>query len=189
MRYVGVAREETARHQRLIGEAKQRRRRRCGIWRSIRSTGWPDAACTTASSPRSRRRRTPISMTIVAKEETKFVLILDCDHRSAELRRDPARRGRIRRRSRRDPGARQRRAHAGGGEGVRRRVGVGAVAQVTNLARAIETLKKGGYWVYAAAEDGERPDRDRLHAARSRSWSATRGKGSGATSSSTATAS
>src|SRR5438105_6566635 len=32
------------------------------------------------------------------------------------------------------------------------------VAQVTNLSRAIETLKKGGYWIYAAAENGERPD-------------------------------
>jgi 23S rRNA (guanosine2251-2'-O)-methyltransferase len=32
------------------------------------------------------------------------------------------------------------------------------VAQVTNLARAIETLKKAGYWVYAAAADGDRPD-------------------------------
>ena len=32
------------------------------------------------------------------------------------------------------------------------------VAQVTNLARAIEALQKGGYWVYAAAEEGDRPD-------------------------------
>jgi 23S rRNA (guanosine2251-2'-O)-methyltransferase len=32
------------------------------------------------------------------------------------------------------------------------------VARVTNLARAIETLKKDGYWVYAAAADGDRPD-------------------------------
>ena len=32
------------------------------------------------------------------------------------------------------------------------------VAQVTNLARAIETLKKDGYWVYAAAAEGDRPD-------------------------------
>ncbi|MBV8515857.1 MAG: 23S rRNA (guanosine(2251)-2'-O)-methyltransferase RlmB [Acidobacteria bacterium] len=33
-----------------------------------------------------------------------------------------------------------------------------AVAQVTNLARAIETLKEKGYWVYAAAADGDRAD-------------------------------
>jgi 23S rRNA (guanosine2251-2'-O)-methyltransferase len=33
-----------------------------------------------------------------------------------------------------------------------------AVAQVTNLARAIEALKKGEYWVYAAAAGGDRPD-------------------------------
>lgn len=32
------------------------------------------------------------------------------------------------------------------------------VAQVTNLARAIETLKKAGYWVYAATDEGDRPD-------------------------------
>ena len=32
------------------------------------------------------------------------------------------------------------------------------VAQVTNLARAIETLKKENYWVYAAAANGDRPD-------------------------------
>src|SRR6185436_1378508 len=33
------------------------------------------------------------------------------------------------------------------------------VAQVTNLARAIESLKEAGYWVYAAAADGDRPDK------------------------------
>lgn len=32
------------------------------------------------------------------------------------------------------------------------------VAQVTNLSRAIETLRKRGYWVYAAAADGEGPE-------------------------------
>src|SRR5687768_8742754 len=32
------------------------------------------------------------------------------------------------------------------------------VAKVTNLARTIETLKKDGYWVYAAGADGDRPD-------------------------------
>jgi 23S rRNA (guanosine2251-2'-O)-methyltransferase len=31
------------------------------------------------------------------------------------------------------------------------------VAQVTNLARAIESLKKQNYWVYAAAADGDAP--------------------------------
>ncbi|MEO8036974.1 MAG: 23S rRNA (guanosine(2251)-2'-O)-methyltransferase RlmB [Acidobacteriota bacterium] len=31
------------------------------------------------------------------------------------------------------------------------------IAQVTNLSRSIETLKKGGYWIYAAAEGGDRP--------------------------------
>ncbi|GAC1436368.1 MAG: 23S rRNA (guanosine(2251)-2'-O)-methyltransferase RlmB [Thermoanaerobaculia bacterium] len=33
-----------------------------------------------------------------------------------------------------------------------------AVAQVTNLARAIEALKKNSYWVYAAGGDGDRPE-------------------------------
>src|ERR1041385_9092963 len=32
------------------------------------------------------------------------------------------------------------------------------VAQVTNLARAIEALKKREFWVYAAAANGDRPD-------------------------------
>ncbi len=32
------------------------------------------------------------------------------------------------------------------------------VAQVTNLARTIEALKKDGYWVYAAGPDGDRLD-------------------------------
>jgi 23S rRNA (guanosine2251-2'-O)-methyltransferase len=34
-----------------------------------------------------------------------------------------------------------------------------AVAQVTNLARSIELLKEQGYWVYAAAADGDRADK------------------------------
>ena len=33
------------------------------------------------------------------------------------------------------------------------------VSQVTNLARAIETLKEKGFWVYAAAADGDRADK------------------------------
>ncbi|PYQ49512.1 MAG: hypothetical protein DMF59_13390 [Acidobacteria bacterium] len=31
------------------------------------------------------------------------------------------------------------------------------IAQVTNLARTIEALKKRDYWIYAAAADGEPP--------------------------------
>jgi 23S rRNA (guanosine2251-2'-O)-methyltransferase len=34
-----------------------------------------------------------------------------------------------------------------------------AVTQVTNLARAIEALKEKGFWVYAAAADGDRADK------------------------------
>src|SRR5436190_13522176 len=37
------------------------------------------------------------------------------------------------------------------------------VAQVTNLARAIEALKKREYWVYAAAASGDRPDAIDFH--------------------------
>lgn len=33
-----------------------------------------------------------------------------------------------------------------------------SVSQVTNLARAIETLKENDFWVYAAAADGDRAD-------------------------------
>jgi 23S rRNA (guanosine2251-2'-O)-methyltransferase len=33
------------------------------------------------------------------------------------------------------------------------------VAHVTNLARAIDTLKEKGFWVYAAAADGDRADK------------------------------
>jgi 23S rRNA (guanosine2251-2'-O)-methyltransferase len=33
-----------------------------------------------------------------------------------------------------------------------------AVAQVTNLARTIEALKEKGYWIYAAAANGDRPN-------------------------------
>ena len=42
-------------------------------------------------------------------------------------------------------------ASAGASEWVR-------VTQVTNLARAIESLKEREYWVYGAAEEGDRPD-------------------------------
>ena len=34
-----------------------------------------------------------------------------------------------------------------------------SIAQVTNLARAIDTLKEKGYWVYAAAAGGDRADK------------------------------
>ena len=34
-----------------------------------------------------------------------------------------------------------------------------SVAQVTNLSRSIELLKEQGYWVYAAAADGDRADK------------------------------
>jgi 23S rRNA (guanosine2251-2'-O)-methyltransferase len=95
---------------------------------------------------------------VVAREETKFVLILDGitdpqnfgailrvadgfavdlvvipEHESVGL----------------TPAAIK--ASAGASEWV-------AVAEVTNLARAIETLKEKGFWVYAAAADGDRAD-------------------------------
>jgi 23S rRNA (guanosine2251-2'-O)-methyltransferase len=157
IRYIGVAREETARHQRLMSEAKRARVAvrnlpldqidrlagrgvHNGVVAEISETAYADFD------------------EIVEKEETNFVLIVDSitdpqnfgailrvadgfgvdvvvipEHDSVGL----------------TPVAVK--ASAGASEWVQ-------VAQVTNLSRAIETLKKCGYWIYAAAENGERPD-------------------------------
>jgi len=157
IRYVGVAREETARHQRLMGEAK-----RAGV--AVRNLAL-DQIDRLAGRGVHNGVVAEVSETayadfdeIVEKEETNFVLIVDSitdpqnfgailrvadgfgvdvvvipEHDSVGL----------------TPVAVK--ASAGASEWVQ-------VAQVTNLSRAIETLKKGGYWIYAAAENGERPD-------------------------------
>lgn len=157
IRYVGVAREETARHQRLMGEAK-----RAGV--AVRNLAL-DQIDRLAGRGVHNGVVAEVSETayadfdeIVEKEETSFVLILDSIT-------DPQNFGAILRVAdgfgvdlvvipQHDsvgltPVAVK--ASAGASEWV-------SVAQVTNLSRAIETLKKGGYWIYAAAENGERPD-------------------------------
>jgi 23S rRNA (guanosine2251-2'-O)-methyltransferase len=157
IRYVGVAREETARHQRLMGEAK-----RASV--AVRNLAL-DQIDRLAGRGVHNGVVAEISETafadfdeIVEKDETSFVLIVDSitdpqnfgailrvadgfgvdlvvipEHDSVGL----------------TPVAVK--ASAGASEWVQ-------VAQVTNLSRAIEALKKAGYWVYAAAENGERPD-------------------------------
>jgi 23S rRNA (guanosine2251-2'-O)-methyltransferase len=156
IRYVGVAREETARHQRLMGEAK-----RAGV--AVRNLAL-DQIERLAGRGVHNGVVAEVSETayadfdeIVEKEETNFVLIIDSIT-------DPQNFGAILRVAdgfgvdlvvipQHDsvgltPVAVK--ASAGASEWVQ-------VAQVTNLSRAIETLKKGGYWIYAAAENGEPP--------------------------------
>src|SRR5437764_4812257 len=157
IRYVGVAREETARHQRLMGEAK-----RAGV--AVRNLAL-DQIDRLAGRGVHNGVVAEVSETayadfeeIVEKEETNFVLIVDSIT-------DPQNFGAILRVADgfgvdlvvipehdsvgHTPVAVK--ASAGASEWV-------PVAQVTNLARTIETLKKGGYWIYAAADNGERPD-------------------------------
>ena len=157
IRYVGVAREETARHQRLMGEAK-----RAGV--AVRNLPL-DQIDRLAGRGVHNGVVAEVSETayadfeeIVEKEETNFVLLVDSIT-------DPQNFGAILRVAdgfgvdlvvipQHDsvgltPVAVK--ASAGASEWVQ-------VAQVTNLSRAIETLKKSGYWIYAAAENGERPN-------------------------------
>ena len=157
IRYIGVAREETARHQRLIGEAK-----RAGV--AVRNLAI-DQIDRLAGRGVHNGVVAEVSETayadfdeIVGSEETTFVLILDSIT-------DPQNFGAILRVAdgfgvdlvvipQHDsvgltPVAVK--ASAGASEWV-------PVAQVTNLSRAIETLKAAGYWIYAAAENGDRPD-------------------------------
>lgn len=157
IRYVGVSREETARHQRLMGEAK-----RAGV--AVRNLAL-DQIDRLAGRVVHNGVVAEVSETayadfdeIVEKEETNFVLIIDSIT-------DPQNFGAILRVAdgfgvdlvvipQHDsvgltPVAVK--ASAGASEWVQ-------VAEVTNLSRAIETLKKRGYWIYAAADKGERPD-------------------------------
>jgi 23S rRNA (guanosine2251-2'-O)-methyltransferase len=157
IRYVGVAREETARHQKLMSEAK-----RAGV--SVRNLPL-DQIDRLAARGVHNGVVAEISETayadfddVVANEATKFVLILDSIT-------DPQNFGAILRVAdgfgvdlvvipQHDsvgltPVAVK--ASAGASEWVQ-------VAQVTNLARTIDALKAAGYWIYAAAENGDRPD-------------------------------
>lgn len=158
VRYVGITREQSARMQKLILEAKKH-----GI--AVRTL-------TTNEIDRLTNRGVHNGVVAdvdagtyadfhdsIADDATKFVLILDGitdpqnfgailrvadgfgvdlviipEHESVGL----------------TPAAIK--ASAGASEWV-------AVAQVTNLARAIEALKEKGFWVYAASADGDRADR------------------------------
>lgn len=156
IRFIGVAREHSARHQKLIGEAKgagvsvrpmpQEQLQRLagrgvhnGVVAEVSESGYADFD------------------EIVSADTTSFILILDGitdpqnfgatlrvadgfgvhlvvipEHDSVGL----------------TPAAVK--ASAGASQWVK-------VAQVTNLARAIESMQKQGYWVYAAAADGDAP--------------------------------
>lgn len=158
VRYIAIAREQSARVQRVVDEAKQAgvsvrvlpvqqidklagRGVHNGVVADVHDTAYADFD------------------DVLAREETKFILILDGitdpqnfgailrvadgfgvdlvvipQHESVGL----------------TPAAVK--ASTGASEWV-------AVAQVTNLSRVIERLKEKGFWVYAAAADGERADR------------------------------
>jgi len=158
VRYVAIAREQSARLQRVVDEAKQAgvavrvlpapqidklagRGVHNGVVADVHEAAYADFD------------------DVLAREETRFILILDGIT-------DPQNFGAILRVAdgfgvdlvvipQHDsvgltPAAVK--ASAGASEWV-------AVAQVTNLARAIERLKEKGFWVYAAAADGDRADR------------------------------
>ena len=154
VRYVGIAREQSSRHQKLIAEAKNH-----GV--NVR---------TMTSEQIDRLASRGVHNGVVAEvsessyadfddaiESADFVLILDGIT-------DPQNFGAILRVAdgfgvslvvipQHDsvgltPAAVK--ASAGASEWVR-------VAQVTNLARAIESLQKSGFWVYGAAADGDAP--------------------------------
>jgi 23S rRNA (guanosine2251-2'-O)-methyltransferase len=157
VRFVGIAREQSGRMQKLIGEAKS-----AGVSVRVMSAHELDRL-----SNRGVHNGVVADVDagayvdfhdVATAEETRFVLILDGitdpqnfgailrvadgfgvdlvvipEHESVGL----------------TPAAVK--ASAGASEWVR-------VAQVTNLSRAIELLKEKGFWVYAAAADGDRAD-------------------------------
>ena len=154
VRYIGVAREQSARHQRLIGEAKTK-----GV--AVRSLAAEQIDRLAGHGVHNGVIAEVSEQAyadfdgVIASEATTFVLILDSitdpqnlgavlrvadgfgvhlvvipEHDSVGL----------------TPVAVK--ASAGASEWVR-------VAQVTNLARAIEALQKRGFWVYGAAAEGD----------------------------------
>jgi 23S rRNA (guanosine2251-2'-O)-methyltransferase len=152
-----VAREQSARHQRLIGEAKQHgvavRNLAAEQIDRLAGRGVHNGVVAEVS-----QQAYADFDDVIASEATSFVLILDGIT-------DPQNLGAILRVA--DgfgvdlvvipqhesvgltPAAVK--ASAGASEWV-------PVAQVTNLARAIEALKKREFWVYAAAANGDRPE-------------------------------
>lgn len=158
VRYVAIAREQSARLQRVVDEAKQ-----AGV--SVRVLPAPQIDKLAGRGVHNgvvaevQEAAYADFDDVLASEETKFILILDGIT-------DPQNFGAILRVAdgfgvdlvvipQHDsvgltPAAVK--ASAGASEWV-------AVAQVTNLSRAIERLKEKGFWVYAAAADGDRADR------------------------------
>jgi 23S rRNA (guanosine2251-2'-O)-methyltransferase len=156
VRYVGVAREQSARHQRLIAEAKTKnvsvRNLPADQIDRLAGRGVHNGVVAEVS------QQAYVDFDdVIAAEKTKFVLILDGIT-------DPQNLGAILR--------------VADGFGVHLvvipehdsvgltpvavKASAGAsqwvpVAEVTNLARAIEALQKRGFWVYAAAEEGDAP--------------------------------
>lgn len=157
VRFVGITREQNGRQQKLVTEAKN-----AGVAVRIMSMNDIDKLTNRAVHNGVIADVDAGSYAdfhdFMAKDETTFVLILDGitdpqnfgailrvadgfgvqlvvipEHESVGL----------------TPGAIK--ASAGASEWV-------PVSQVTNLARAIETLKEKGFWVYAAAADGDRAD-------------------------------
>jgi 23S rRNA (guanosine2251-2'-O)-methyltransferase len=156
IRYIGVVREQSARHQRLIAEANS-----AGVaLRNLPATQLDRLAGRVVHNgvvaEVSESAYSDFD-DVIAAEETRFVLILDGIT-------DPQNFGAILRVA--DgfgvdlvvipehesvgvtPAAVK--ASAGASQWVK-------VASVTNLARSIEALQKAGYWVYAAAAGGDAP--------------------------------
>lgn len=156
IRYVAIAREESGRHQKVASEAK-----RSGV--SVRSLSAEQIGRLAGRGVHNgvvaevSERAYADFDDVIARDETAFVLILDGIT-------DPQNLGAIVR------------VADGFGVGlivipehdsvgltpVAVKASAGAsewvpVAQVTNLARAIEALQKRGFWAYAAAEGGDAP--------------------------------
>lgn len=158
VRYVGIAREQSGRLQKVVAEAKK-----AGVAVRMLPASQIDKLAGRGVHNGVVAEVSEAAYAdfddVVAKEGTKFVLILDGitdpqnfgailrvadgfgidlvvipEHESVGL----------------TPAAVK--ASAGASEWV-------SVAYVTNLSRAIETLKEKGFWVYAAAADGDRADR------------------------------
>jgi 23S rRNA (guanosine2251-2'-O)-methyltransferase len=157
VRHVAIAREQSARLQRVVAEAKQ-----AGV--TVRQVPINQIDKLAGRGVHNGVIADVVEGAytdfdeIVALEETSFVLILDgitdpqnfgailrvADGFAVDLIVTP-----LHESVGLTPAAVK--ASAGASEWVK-------IAQVTNLARSIETLKEKGYWVYAAAAGGDRAD-------------------------------
>lgn len=157
IRYIAVAREQKGRLDSLVREAREHdvavrvipavqldrlagRGVHNGVVAEIESIGYADFEDVTADEATSfilllDEVQDPQNLGAILRVADAFSvdLVVITEHESAGL----------------TPAAVK--ASAGAAEWVR-------VAQVKNLARSIESLKDRGYWVYAAAMNGDRPD-------------------------------